>query len=263
MKVIALLGLGQNQIALVNRLHNCRPLSHIALVSTPKSKKRARLLPRVALFTFARPLKNAWHTMINSYKKEFSLPDVPNSQHIGSNSQSMIDLIEAEKPDLVLISGTDLLRQPLIDAVSKHGRLMNLHTGLSPYIKGGPNCTNWALALGEFDMIGNTIMWLDAGIDSGNIVATQRTPLQGDESLAELHRKVMDHAHDLYKNCYVSAYDGNELPSVPQKSISDGRLFLTKNWNGWQMFRAVFNFYWKFSTKTVKVKRAITLVKLT
>lgn len=146
------------------------------------------------------------------------------------------------RPDMVLVSGTDLLQQPLIDLMGRHGRVMNLHTGLSPYVRGGPNCTNWALALGGFDLIGNTVMWIDAGIDSGNLVATERTPLDGRETLGQLHLKVMEHAHDLYCRAYRRAADGDELPSVPQASIAKGRLFLSKDWTAGRMLEAVTNF---------------------
>ncbi|MDR3448849.1 MAG: formyltransferase family protein, partial [Alphaproteobacteria bacterium] len=184
--------------------------------------------------------------LMASYDREFRAPDVAISRHVGVNACTVIELVKAEKPDLVLVSGTDLLRQELIDAIGKSAKIMNLHTGLSPYLKGGPNCTNWALALGKFDLIGNTVMWLDDGIDSGNLIATERTPLTGRESLFELHRKVMDHAHELYGRCYAQAVAGNKLPSVPQAKLASGRLFLSREWTGVQMLRALINFYLRY-----------------
>src|SRR5206468_12540277 len=103
------------------------------------------------------------------------------------NAPEVLALVEREKPDLVVVSGTNLLKPPLIAKIRETGKVVNLHTGISPFIKGGPSCTNWCLALRRFDLIGNTVMWLDAGIDSGAIIATERTPLTGRESLLELH----------------------------------------------------------------------------
>jgi len=153
-------------------------------------------------------------------------------------------LIEREMPDLVLVSGSDLLKRETIERFAT--KVMNLHTGISPYIKGGPNCTNWALALGEFDLIGNTVMWIDAGIDSGAIIATERTRLDGGEALGELHLKVMDHAHDLYRRAIEAFVAGVRLPSVPQAEMSVGRLFLNRQWDGVTMMRAILNHRFRY-----------------
>ena len=119
---------------------------------------------------------------------------------------------------------------------------MNLHTGISPFVKGGPNCSNWCLAEGTFHLIGSTIMWLDLGIDSGNIITTEQTPLDGTESLFEMHWKVMEHAHDLYRRVVSRLAKGHELPSIPQDSIGLGRTFYGVEWNGVAARRALRNF---------------------
>lgn len=183
-------------------------------------------------------------------------PAVDSSAHPSANALDLVELVERERPDLVLISGTDLLRKATLDRLP--AKAMNLHTGISPYIKGGPNCTNWALALGEFDMIGNTVMWIDAGIDSGAIIATERSPLSGRESLADLHIRVMDHAHDLYRRAVERFVQGKPLPSVPQNDIGKGRLFLSRQWNSVAMLRAAFNYryrYRPFSMRDIRLVR--------
>ena len=123
------------------------------------------------------------------------------------------------------MSGTNLLRKPLIEEILKYGKIMNLHTGLSPYIKGGPNCTNWCLALRRFGFIGNTIMWLNSGIDSGNIIISDTTTLTGKESLSELHIKVMDHGHEMYINAIERFVEGNNLPNISQEEFSEKGYF--------------------------------------
>lgn len=244
MKLLLLVGPGENQRALAARLHERTPLAHVALVSIPAAKARRKWIRSLVSITFARPLRNAWARLQNGYGAEYpAWPDAPFSQHHGINSASVADLVEELRPDLAIVSGTDLLRAPIIEAIGRTGRVINLHTGVSPYIKGAPNCTNWALALGEFDKIGNTVMWIDTGIDSGPIIATERTPLDGSESLYGLHRKVMDHAHDLL-GCAVALHiAGVDLKGIPQKELGEGRLFLTRHWNAAAMAMAVLNFF--------------------
>lgn len=247
MKAILLCNEAANQRALANRLHAVHPLAAIATVRIPLPKTRPPLRRRLVSVSVGLPLRRAWLGMLARLDRAFpAFPDVPASTHEGVNAASVVRLIEETRPDAVLVSGTDLLRQPLLDVIAKSGRVMNLHTGLSPYIKGGPNCTNWALALGEFDLIGNTIMWLDKGIDSGNIIVTERTPLTGGESLLQLHVAVMDHAHAIYCRAYGRLAEGAALPSVPQSDLGPGRLFLTRHWTGRRIATAVANFYGRY-----------------
>jgi methionyl-tRNA formyltransferase len=118
--------------------------------------------------------------------------------------------------------------------------ILNLHTGLSPYIKGGPNCTNWCIATGQFHLVGNTVMWIDEGIDSGNIFATEFTDFTGTDDLNAIHVKVMDHAHDLVVRSLESISKGSRT-SVKQSEIAKGVTYYTRDWNLKQKFSLVSN----------------------
>jgi methionyl-tRNA formyltransferase len=85
-------------------------------------------------------------------------------------------------------------------------------------------------------------MWLDAGIDTGKIITTERTPLSGAESLFDLHLAVMEHAHDLYIRAVRRIQDGYPVPSVSQDSIDKGTLFYTRDWDITAMRNAARNF---------------------
>ncbi|MBK8140455.1 MAG: hypothetical protein IPK57_05175 [Chitinophagaceae bacterium] len=41
-------------------------------------------------------------------------------------------------------------------------------------------------------------MWLNAGIDTGNIITTETIDIRNAIDLKQAHRMVMEHAHDLY-----------------------------------------------------------------
>lgn len=255
MKVVVLIGPGANHRALAGRLHQIHPLAHVAIVTPPAPKRRQPIMPRLAARTIAWPLRRAWFAMLDHYET-VSTPGATSggaatSRHLDVNGASVSALIARERPELVVVSGTNLLRAPLIEQIAGHGRIMNLHTGISPYLKGGPNCTNWALALGRFALIGSTIMWLDRGIDTGNIIATEQTPLSGKERLDELHLRVMEHAHDLYARCYARAVAGEPLPSVAQATIGTGLLRRSRDWTAAEMLRALANFYLRYRPETV------------
>lgn len=234
MKTVMLIGKGANHVALANRIHNVIGLAGIAIRSGEQPVSRTKIVPRLKRGLsdrLAYPLQAAWQTVMHEAHSDFSkLPFSPNKVTQDINAPEIIEWIEQEQPDLVLVSGTNIIKQATIEVMENTAAVMNLHTGISPYIKGGPNCTNWCLAIGRPDLIGNTIMWLDSGIDSGSLIATERAPLDGTESLTELHCKVMRHAHDIYIRSAFAYSRGLRLPNISQAEIEEGRTFFTREW---------------------------------
>ena len=93
-------------------------------------------------------------------------------------------------------------------------------------------------------------MWIDEGIDSGNLIGTEFTPLQGDEDLNELHIKVMQHAHDLYVRCVAKAING-QAKNVDQSAISAGTTYFSRQWTPAKTRLAEQNFN-RFYRETIK-----------
>lgn len=262
MKVMLLCDGAANQRALACRLSCVVELSAVAVIR-PLPRKPERLMPRLMRGIAGYPLRRAWLSLLTQYDSTYpKFPCVPLSYHEGVNSDGLLTLVGKIQPDLVVVSGTDLLRRPLIEAIHGFGRVINLHTGISPYIKGGPNCTNWALFVGRPDLIGNTIMWLDAGIDSGNIISTERTPLTGDEQLSDLHLKVMNHGHHLYCRAVACIVAGSEVPAIRQSLLAAGRIFHSKEWTAVAALRAVFNYYRMFNSCRLSLRGKEVLIPL-
>ncbi|RYZ28933.1 MAG: hypothetical protein EOO10_07905, partial [Chitinophagaceae bacterium] len=177
------------------------------------------------------PIHLAWTGMQKKYNREFPFwPDVPVLLTSNINSQDAYNFTASHQPDLVVVSGTSLVKEPLLSVPVGIG-IMNLHTGLSPYIKGGPNCTNWCIAENKWHMIGNTIMWINAGIDTGNIITTEQVDILNCRSLLDVQVKIMEEAHRLY--CKAIGYvltASAPYNSVPQNKIAEGRIYYTKMW---------------------------------
>jgi methionyl-tRNA formyltransferase len=247
-----------NQRALANKVAAVCDLRGIVLSRNipnrpPGARARLRaLITGLQMRTVGRPLRNAWVEMQADCALQY--PSFPaSSRTLRVNNVNDIDtshLIATLAPDVILVSGTNLVGKKLIAACGVVP-ILNLHTGISPYVKGGPNCTNWCLAEQLFHLIGNTVMWLDAGIDSGDLMATERTPLTFDETLGELHRRVIGHAHDLLVRSIGEFASGRRLPRVPQNQIGHGRTFYTKDWNGRAILRARRNFERHYSARLI------------
>lgn len=234
LKIVIWCGTGANQKALANKISAAFDVVGIVMDmhSGQKGGRKFHQLPSVLWDRFRfRKIYAAWKNLMKYYSQQFpEWPNTPSLKVPDINDGQTKTFTENLHPDLIIVSGTALIRKSLLDIKTPVG-IINLHTGLSPYVKGGPNCSNWCIANNTFHLVGNTIMWLNEGIDSGNIISTETINIQNAADLSEAHLLVMDHAHDLYVRSirYLSL---TEPPynSVPQKSIDKGQLYLTRMW---------------------------------
>jgi methionyl-tRNA formyltransferase len=231
MRIVLWMGNESNQKALANKIHEKFPVSAIVIES--RKHKRKLTLKKIAEKgiekLFLNEIAYAWFGMLayyNSSYSSFPLVDTLDVENI--NSDEVFDFTNLHQPDLVIVSGTRLIRQKLLSIKPSIG-IINLHTGLSPYIKGGPNCTNWCIATGQYHLIGNTIMWINKGIDTGDIITTEFSSFTGMENLKEVHIRVMDHAHDLYVRS-IEALEVGRVPNVAQDSLATGITYYTRQW---------------------------------
>jgi methionyl-tRNA formyltransferase len=254
MRVVVLTNAQSNQNALVHKLADYVQVAAVVL-SKNIPRKRPSLHSRfrskvnaVSARLAGGELLAAWREMLERYEAKYPRFDgVPFINVDNINDEATHQILEQHAPDLVVVSGTNLVGRKLIERAKKFGDIVNLHTGISPYVKGGPNCTNWCLAKGWFHLIGNTVMWLDAGVDSGELIASERTPLDGSESLAELHWKVMEHGQDLYVRTVARSANGFGLPRVPQQDVDEGVEFRSAQWTSREMKLALDNYRNRFA----------------
>lgn len=260
MRVLALVNAQSTQKALCTKFAEEFDLVGV-VVSENKPRKRSkafsyrRVLNAVAGRTLGSPLTSAWRALVNRYAASYrDFPTQAEKTPVSNvNDAETIAACEELRPDVVVVSGTNLLSAKTITALHERSRfgVLNLHTGISPYVKGGPNCTNWCLAKGWFHLIGSTVMWIDPGVDSGDIVATERTALSGEETLKELHWKVMEHAHGLYLASVRKLGTSPEMvPRISQASLGPRHTFKNHEFSAMEMLSAEANFYRKYSRKT-------------
>ncbi len=176
-------------------------------------------------------IDRAWKQMQQYYcANDSKLPETPAITVDNINNSETLAFTQQAKPVLVVVSGTSMIKEPLVSLSLPIG-IMNLHTGLSPYVKGGPNCTNWCIANNKWGWIGSTVLWISAGIDSGNIITTEPIDVSDETDLTAIHLKVMKHAHGLYLRA-IDYVLKNPPPhqSIPQASLGKGNLYLSKMW---------------------------------
>ena len=101
--------------------------------------------------------------------------------------RAMADTVAGFEPDLVVLAGfMKLVGEEFLERFG--GRIVNTHPALSPSF---PGMTGPADAL-EYGVkvTGATLFVVDAGVDSGPIVAQAAVPVADDDTVATLHERI-------------------------------------------------------------------------
>ncbi len=95
----------------------------------------------------------------------------------------------ALKPDLMIVAAYGLLLPPAILDVPKHG-CINIHASLLPRWRGAAPIQR-AIQAGDTET-GITIMQMDVGLDTGDMLIKLCTAIEADETASSLHDRLAD-----------------------------------------------------------------------
>jgi phosphoribosylglycinamide formyltransferase-1 len=107
----------------------------------------------------------------------------------------LVKMLEAAGVDLVVLAGfMRVLKEPMLEAFPS--RIINVHPSLLPKF---PGMEAWrqALAAGE-KLTGCTVHYVDAGIDSGEIIAQRTVPVLPNDTPESLHARIQIAERELY-----------------------------------------------------------------
>jgi len=130
------------------------------------------------------------------------------------NTDENARLVAEYKPEAVAVFGCGIIRKPLIDVLPE-GKTFNIHQGLSPYLRGvGTNF--WPFVTGELEYIGVTLHIIDAGIDTGAIIAHERPDIEAFDTQHTLGCKTVVKSADVLVKALEVIEGGGALHAVPQ-----------------------------------------------
>ena len=92
------------------------------------------------------------------------------------NDPSVIEELKAANPDLVVVLGTEIIRDPVLAAAP---RFVNLHAGITPLYRGSHG-QFWAVMNDDLEQVGVTLHVVDRGIDTGPILGQARFDFNSD-----------------------------------------------------------------------------------
>lgn len=145
---------------------------------------------------------------------------VPNVRRVGTvNDPLTSELLRELRPSAVVVQGTRIISRSTLESIECP--VLNLHAGVTPTYR-GVHGGYWALAAGRPDLVGTTVHLVDAGIDTGPVVAQATfSPAEAD-SIATYPYLHLASGLPLLVEAVQSVLRGDELPSGANSSSTLG-----------------------------------------
>ena len=162
-------------------------------------------------------------------KKYFGEQQFPNCpvhkvSHDALNSEESVDFVRTIKPDLVLIFGCGLVKDPLAAELPEH--TVNLHLGLSPRYRGAATLF-WPFYFMEPPYAGSTFHYIVAEPDAGKIIHQLTPELSAEDGIHDVACKtVVKSAQAAITLLKIFEKDGKW---VTRKQKSSGKNFLASD----------------------------------
>ena len=102
-------------------------------------------------------------------------------------NESLLPLLERTRPDAIVVAAygkilpQDVLGFPPRGCINVHASLLPRYRGAAPI--------NWAIINGERES-GVTIMYMEKGLDTGDMLLSVRTPIADDDTAGDLHDRL-------------------------------------------------------------------------
>jgi folate-dependent phosphoribosylglycinamide formyltransferase PurN len=128
---------------------------------------------QVAFQTIAVPvLKKLSVRRIGQIRAEFGMRTTPLPGHAVSsvNSQQAIDLVKILNPACIVLAGTRILSKKFLQ--NFRCPIINIHAGITPLYR-GVHGAYWAIVEKRPELCGVTVHRVDAGIDTGQVLAQE------------------------------------------------------------------------------------------
>ena len=173
----------------------------------------AGLLP-VGVYTKPDMPKNRGMKLAMSEVKEAALGyGLPVFQPTTFKDDAVVEELRSLQPDVIaVVAYGKILPQRVLD-IPKLG-CINIHASILPQLRGaGP--VQWAILNGLTET-GVTGMYMDAGMDTGDIIEIRRTPIAPDENAQSLLDRLAELGGGLLVDLMQRLGRGETLPRTPQ-----------------------------------------------
>ncbi|MBB6631163.1 methionyl-tRNA formyltransferase [Clostridium algidicarnis] len=148
-------------------------------------------------------------------------------------NEEVIRILKDLNPDFIIVVAYGQILPKEVLELPKYA-CINLHASLLPKYRGAAPI-NWAIINGEKES-GNTTMLMDVGLDTGDILLTNKVDIDNEITAGELHDNLMSSGSDLLIETIESMYKGG-LKSIKQENMGNSYASMLNkdiakiNWN--------------------------------
>ncbi|MBC8002157.1 MAG: methionyl-tRNA formyltransferase, partial [Opitutaceae bacterium] len=158
----------------------------------------------------------------SAVKETASRLGLPVLQPEKARDPAFVQTLRELRPDLMVVAAYgQILPQSILDLAPSG--CLNVHTSILPRYRGAAPI-QWALLNGDPET-GVTIMKMDAGLDTGAMVAIQTTPITPEDNAQTLHDRLAEIGAKLLIET-IPAYVAGQITPVPQPT--DGGSYARK-----------------------------------
>lgn len=145
--------------------------------------------------------------------KELALKyDIDVYQPVKAREESFVEKLKEINPELiVVVAFGQILPKSILD-IPKFG-CVNVHASLLPKYRGAAPL-NWVIINGE-EKTGVTTMYMDVGLDTGDMILKSEIPLDDEITAGELHDKMMVQGAEVLKDT-INLISKGEAPREKQ-----------------------------------------------
>lgn len=161
--------------------------------------------------------------LLPSAVKEVALRlNLPVLQPVKAREESFIAQLRGLRPDLIVVAAYgQILPQSILD-LPRH-KCLNVHTSILPKYRGAAPI-QWAILDGEAET-GVTIMRMDVGLDTGDIVSLEKTPILPADNAETLHNRLAEIGASLLVKTIPDYVSGK---IIPQRQPAEGSTYARK-----------------------------------
>lgn len=159
-----------------------------------------------------RPSGRGQKINITPVKEKALEHNIPIFQPNTLKDKDVIDEINSLNPDIIVVVAYGQILPKEILQIPKYG-CINVHASLLPKYRGaGP--INWVIINGE-KKTGITTMYMDVGLDTGDMLLKEEIEIGDDETAGELHDRLMDLGSGVLDRT-IKLLEANEITGIPQ-----------------------------------------------